>query len=105
MKHVFVYITASDRNEAESISETIISEHLVACTNILDNMSALFHWENAVQKEQEVVLIAKTTVSAFPLLEKRVKELHSYDCPCIIAFPIVMGNDDYLKWIDDEVSA
>lgn len=103
MKHIFVYITASNRNEAESISDAIIRERLVACTNIIDNMSALFRWENAVQKEQEVILIAKTTSGAFPVLEARVKELHSYECPCIIGLPIAMGNEDYLSWIEEEV--
>lgn len=103
MKHLFVYITAADRQEAEAISENIIQERLVACTNILGEMSALFHWDNHVQQEQEVALIAKTTASAYPALEKRVKELHSYECPCIIALPIALGNADYLSWIDEEV--
>ncbi len=103
MNHVFVYITVSSLKEAESISQTIIRERLAACTNIIENMSALFWWENAVQKEQEVILIAKTTAGAFPRLSSRVRELHSYDCPCIIALPIAMGNPDYLAWIDEEV--
>ncbi len=104
MKHVFVYITTADKKEASSISETIIQERLVACTNIIEGMSALFRWENAVQSESEVILVAKTTAKAFPVLEERVKELHSYECPCIIALPIAMGNADYLAWIDEEVS-
>ncbi len=103
MKHLFLYMTASDRDEAEAISEVIIRERLVACTNIVENMSALFWWNDAVQKEEEVVLVAKTTDQAFPLLESRVKELHSYECPCIIALPIERGNPDYLSWIDREV--
>ncbi len=103
MNHVFVYITTSSRKEAEAISEAIIRERLVACTNIIDNMSALFWWDDAVQKEKEVILIAKTTADAFPRLSSRVNELHSYECPCIIGMPISMGNPDYLTWIDEEV--
>lgn len=102
-KQVFVYITTSDRNEAVSISQVIIRERLAACTNIIEGMSALFWWDDAVQKEQEVVLIAKTTADIFPLLVEKVKALHSYECPCIIALPIVMGNPDYLSWIDKQV--
>ncbi len=103
MKHIFVYVTASNRNEAETISEAIIRERLAACTNIIENMSALFWWEGSVQQEKEVVLVAKTTADTFPLLSSRIKELHSYDCPCIVGLPIAMGNTDYLKWIDEEV--
>ncbi|MEX0680160.1 MAG: divalent-cation tolerance protein CutA [Balneolales bacterium] len=103
MSHVFVYITTSDTKEAKNISNVIIQEHLVACTNIIENMSSSFHWKDSVQKEQEVILIAKTTAKTFPLLEARIKELHSYDCPCIIALPIIMGNREYLDWIDKEV--
>jgi periplasmic divalent cation tolerance protein len=103
MKHLFVYITTANRQEAEAISEIIIRERLVACTNIIDGMTALFHWNDAVQKEEEAVLIAKTTVSVFPRLEERVRKIHSYDCPCIIALPIAHGNPGYLDWIDQEV--
>ncbi len=103
MEHIFVYVTASSRQEAETISEAIIRERLAACTNIIEDMSALFWWEGAVQKEMEVVLVAKTTADAFPHLSTRIKEIHSYDCPCIVGLPITMGNADYLKWIDEEV--
>lgn len=103
MKHLIAYITAPNRKEAESISKSIIADRLAACTNILDNMSALFHWDNEVQSENEVVLIAKTTAEAYPALEDRVREQHSYDCPCIIALPVVAGNAEYLEWIEKEV--
>ncbi|MFO8029884.1 MAG: divalent-cation tolerance protein CutA [Cyclonatronaceae bacterium] len=102
-KHVFVYITVSSRDEAETISQAIIRERLVACTNIIAPMSALFWWDEAVQKEQEVVLVAKSTAAAFDRLADRVKALHSYECPCIIGLPIAMGSPDYLAWIDEEV--
>ncbi len=101
--HVFVYITASGMEEAERISKALIQERLVACTNIIDDMSALFWWDGEVQSEKEVVLVAKTRSDAFERLTGRVKELHSYECPCIIGMPIVMGNPDYLAWIDEEV--
>ncbi|MBP3192833.1 divalent-cation tolerance protein CutA [Natronogracilivirga saccharolytica] len=103
MNYLFVYITASDRKEAETISDALISERLVACTNIIDTMSALFWWDGGVQSEDEVVLIAKTTAEAFPKLEQRVLDLHSYECPCIIGMPIASGYQGYLDWISEEV--
>lgn len=102
-QHVFVYITTSSRDEAEALSKAVIRERLVACTNIIPSMSALFWWNGAVQKEQEVVLVAKTTADVFDRLAERVKALHSYECPCIIGLPVTMGNPDYLAWIDKEV--
>ena len=101
--HLFVYITVSGRKEAETISKALIRERLAACTNIIENMSALFWWEGDVQSEHEVVLIAKTRADTFDRLYGRVKELHSYDCPCIVGLPIAAGNPDYLAWIDEEV--
>ena len=103
MKYLFVYITTSNRIEAENISEAIISERLVACTNIVENMSALFWWDGGVQSEGEVILIAKTTSEAFSVLEERVRQIHSYECPCIIGMPIASGYQGYLDWIDEEV--
>lgn len=104
MSVVFVYITTANRDEAETISGRLIEERLVACTNILSPMIALFHWDGAVQKETETVLIAKTTHDRFEALCERVKQLHSYECPCIIALPVVTGSADYLKWVEEEVS-
>lgn len=101
--YYFVYITTASRQEAETISKVLISERLAACTNILDRMSALFWWDGDVQRENEVVLVAKTRADRFDRLVEEVKERHSYDCPCIIGLPIAVGNPDYLTWIDGEV--
>lgn len=103
MTHLFVYITAGSLKEAEMISQVLISERLAACTNIIPEMNALFHWKGEVTQEQEVVIIAKTTSKKYPGLESKVKSVHSYDCPCIIALPIAMGNAPYLEWIKEEV--
>ena len=101
--HVFVYVTAAGKLEAERISRALIQERLVSCTNIIEDMSALFWWDGEVQSEKEVVIVAKTRSDAFERLAGRVRELHSYECPCIIGMPIAMGNPDYLAWIDEEV--
>lgn len=97
-----IYITTRDSSEARSIGQTVVKEHLAACANILPSMNSFYHWNGSLQEDQESVLILKTRQSLLPELIKRVKELHSYTVPCILALPITGGNEEYLQWIVDE---
>lgn len=94
-----VYITASSKEEAAKIGEELVSRRLAACANILDNMTSIYWWEEKLQKDDEAVLILKTKESLFPELKKAVKELHSYDCPCIVALPLEHVSEDYAEWV------
>lgn len=100
---VWVYMTFGTPEEAEKISKTIIHEELAACANIFSGVRSLYRWEGKVQDEPEVAVIAKTTKEVFPFLEERVRMLHSYECPCIVALPIEAGNDSFLRWIEESV--
>ena len=95
----FVYMTAGSLEEAQRIGEALVKEKLAACVNILDAMQSLYIWEDVLQKDREVVIIAKTARERVPELTARVKALHSYDCPCIVTFTIDGGNPDFLQWI------
>ena len=95
----FIYMTAGSLDEARRIGETLVKEKLAACVNILDGMQSLYIWEDALQQDREVVMIAKTAAACVPALTARVKALHSYDCPCIVAFAINGGNPDFLRWV------
>ena len=97
-----VYITAKDVEKAREIGEKLVSERIAACVNIFGGMSSIYRWENRLCHEQEAVLIAKTRTSMVKTLTRRVKELHSYSCPCIIAFQVNGGNRDFLAWIGKE---
>ena len=99
----FVYMTAGSADEARRIGETLVQERLAACVNILDGMQSLYVWEGALQQDRETVLIAKTAASRLPALVERVKALHSYDCPCIVAFDIDGGHPEFLRWLGDAV--
>jgi periplasmic divalent cation tolerance protein len=101
---VLVYMTAADVQEAEKIGETLVRQKLAACINILNPMQSLFWWQDAVQSEQETVLLAKTQSSLVEQLSDTVRKIHSYDCPCIVALPIVGGNPEFLDWIASETS-
>jgi periplasmic divalent cation tolerance protein len=102
MPAMFVYVTASSREEALNIGRTLVGERLAACANIFDGVSSIYWWQGRLIEEGEVSLILKSTSDLIPALITRVKQLHSYDCPCVVALPIAQGNPDYLDWIDKE---
>lgn len=102
MKTVVLYVTCDNQDEAKSIGRVLVSERLVACINILPPIQSLYWWNDEIQEETEIAFLAKTTAENVERISERVKELHSYDCPCIISMPIENGNPDYLKWIEKE---
>ena len=97
-----VYITAASREQAVAIGRALVEQRLAACANIFDGVRSLYWWQGAVQDDAEAVLIVKTHSALLERLIDRVKQLHSYDCPCIVARPITAGNAEYLAWIDAE---
>lgn len=105
MSAVLVYMTAKDKQEAEKVGQAVIESRLAACVNIIDSMQSMFFWQGAVQKESEAVLIAKTKVGLVSELTRKVKSVHSYDCPCVLALPVIDGNPEFLEWIQEETSA
>ena len=102
MEMSLVYITAGGREEALQIGRALVEDRMVACANVLDGMYSLYWWEGAVQQDSEAVLIVKTRRALVPRVIERVRALHSYDCPCVVALPIVDGNPDYLAWLAAE---
>ena len=95
----FVYITAGSLDEARAIGQALVTGHLAACVNIIDNMRSLYIWQGQMQEDQEVILIAKTTRARVAELITRVKSMHSYDCPCIVSLPVQTGSSAFLDWI------
>jgi len=100
-----IYVTAPSRPEAEKIAEAVVTEKLAACANISDGVTSIFEWEGKLCHENEAVLILKTTEEQVEALTKRIKQLHSYDCPCIVTLPIESGNPDFLNWISEAIRA
>ncbi len=94
-----IFVTVGDMGEAETISKTLVFEKLAACVNIVDKIRSVYCWEGKVKDDSEYLLIIKSTSVNFEMLERRIKELHSYQIPEIIALPIVKGSKDYLNWL------
>ena len=101
--HVIVYITASNAEEAKDLAEAILKERLAACANVVERVESIYWWKGKLERDNESLIILKTQESKFDELAARVKELHSYENPEIVAVPILKGSSDYLGWIDDEV--
>ena len=102
---VLLYMTAGDAEEAARIGRALVEERLVACVNVLGPMRSIFRWQDEVQDDAEVAFLAKTRSSLVAKVSERVKALHSYDVPCIVALPIVAGNDAFLDWIASETGS
>lgn len=102
MKFVFVYITAGSLKEARKIGRALVTGRLAACINIQAPIRSIYRWRRKLQEEAEWVLIAKTRAERVPALIRKVKALHSYEVPCIVALPILKGNPAFLRWIGEE---
>jgi len=100
---VMAYITAKDKAQALSIGRALVEERLAACVNVIDNMASIYRWEGEINEDHEAVLIAKTSAEKFEPLTERVKQLHTYTCPCVISIPITGGNKEYLDWLDESM--
>jgi len=96
---VVVLVTASSEEEAARIGRGVVEDGLAACANILPGIRSVFRWQGKVSQEREHLLLLKTRGALFTPLAARVKALHSYQVPEIIALPIEQGWSDYLQWI------
>jgi periplasmic divalent cation tolerance protein len=98
---ITVYITAGSDEEAQRVAEALIEARLAACVNILGPIRSLFYWQG-VQQEQEVALIAKASRADFDAINAKVRQVHSYDCPCVVAWSIAEGDSAFFQWIGEE---
>ncbi len=101
-RYAVVLVTASSRQEAAAIAESLIQLKLAACVSLLPVFS-IYTWRETIHHDEEWQLLIKSERSRFAELEARIRELHSYEVPEIIALPIVAGSQPYLQWISDQV--
>ena len=101
--YALVYITTSGEEESKKIGRTIVEERLAGCVNIISTIESLYWWKREIEEDNESILIAKTKVSNVENIIKRVKEIHSYENPAILAIPIINGSKEYLDYLDAEI--
>ena len=97
--YIAVFMTVSDEKEATKIVRNLLKDRLIACANIVGPVSSLFWWKGKIDKANEFLVIMKSRKNLFKKLSERVKELHSYEVPEVIALPVIEGLPSYLNWL------
>ena len=101
MENILIYCTVPNDFSANLIATSLVDEQLAACVNIIDSVTSVYRWEGQVQTDKELLLIIKTQKSKFDALKEKILSLHEYSVPEIVAVPVELGHDEYLKWIAD----
>jgi periplasmic divalent cation tolerance protein len=101
---IIVLVTAGSAAEANAIARALVEERLAACVNRIKSIQSIYRWQGNVEESEEELLIIKSTRALFPAVEQRVRELHSYTEPEVIALPIIEGSPTYLRWLGEQVS-
>ena len=104
-KVLVVLVMTSSRREAGSIAKAVVKEKLAACVNMVPGVTSVFRWKGRVQISREVLLIMKTTVLRYSALEQRIRSLHSYQVPEILAVKIEKGAKQYIGWVQQETAS
>lgn len=99
---IVVFMTAPHREEAVRLADMLVGAHLAACVQILPEMESVYRWQGKIERQTEILLIAKTIRSKFEELEREVRALHSYETPEILALPLIAGSQPYLDWLTKE---
>ena len=101
---IVVFMTAASGEEATRLADLLVGAHLAACVQILPEMESVYRWEGKIERQSEILLIAKTTTAKFAELEREVRALHSYETPEIVAIPMIAGSSPYLAWLFDSLN-
>lgn len=104
MGHVIIFVTTPSADEAVRIGRAVVDDRLAACANVLDGVTSRYWWKGQIEDASEALLILKTRQDLVDTVAARVRALHSYTVPEVIAIPIVGGNPEYLAWIDESTT-
>jgi periplasmic divalent cation tolerance protein len=99
-----VTTTLPDQAAADRLASVLVNERLAACAQVLCPVSSTYRWQGTIEHSTECYCHLKTTVARLPALKARIRELHPYEVPEVIALPIIGGDSDYLRWIEESVS-
>ena len=100
---IIVFVTCESKKQAETIAQAVVSEKLAACVNVVPGVRSCYVWEGTLTWSDEFVLLIKTTRGRFDQLQDRIKGLHSYEVPEIVAVNIDDAFNKYIDWIDEGV--
>ena len=101
---VIVLVTCPKRQVAEAIGGALVEEQLAACVNVIPGLTSIYRWEGKLCRDREVLLLVKTRRARLAALARRIRSLHPYTVPEIIALPVSGGSSAYLSWVKDTTS-
>jgi periplasmic divalent cation tolerance protein len=105
MSVLLVLTNLPDRPAAEKLAEALVSERLAACVNVLAPCRSVYRWKGALQNDEEIPVLVKTTAARYPALEAAILANHPYELPEIVALPVERGLPAYLNWVAEETAA
>jgi periplasmic divalent cation tolerance protein len=101
---IAVFITAPNKEEASRLADMLVERKLAACVQILPAMESVYRWQGKIERQAELLLIAKTLASSFAELEREVSALHSYETPEIVAVPLTYLSEPYREWLNSSLT-
>ena len=101
-KTILVLTSLPDRASALALAEKLVGAKLAACVNVLGACTSIYHWQGKIESAEEVPMLIKTTMDAYPELEKTIRDLHPYELPEIIHVPVTGGLPAYLQWVSEK---
>ena len=99
---IIVYVVCKDKEEAKKIGKKLVDERLVACANFFP-LNSIYWWKDKIVEDEEVALLLKSKKENFEKIKEEVINLHSYEVPCIIQLNVAKADEEYLKWLKEEV--
>jgi periplasmic divalent cation tolerance protein len=103
MAAIVVFCTASSAEEARKLADALVGEKLAACVSTMTGLQSTYWWQGHIERAEEVLLIIKTESKQREALLSRIRTLHSYSVPEILALPVKFGNPDYLRWLTQSI--
>jgi periplasmic divalent cation tolerance protein len=104
MTYIQIQITFPTSESAHEMATKLVRKKLVACAQVCGTIQSVYTWKGVCETSKETLLLAKTTLSLFERVESAVRAGHPYECPQIVALPIVTANADYLDWLNEQLS-
>jgi len=100
---IVIFMTAPTREEAARLADMLVGARLAACVQILPEIESVYRWEGKVERQPEILLLAKSTRDKFDELDRQVRAIHSYETPEIVAVPAAAVSEGYLKWLTESL--
>jgi len=105
MKSEFIQVLVSceTSEQAKKMVDSLLNDQMIACAQLVPKIESFYRWQGQIETSKEILLLLKTKATQFEAIEQRIKSLHSYKTPEIIAVPIVNGSNEYLNWINEQI--